>query len=159
MVCEVHWLESCSLPSTCISFQFKDASHGHVDVDMDVSIGSAAIASSFIFTLVSSSSGVTGVTAGEFEGAVDTPVKRYLLGRPLAKLGLYTHCAPWRTHLLQAPVSLLPARMHRSFWPWHRSHDWRLPFGVGAITCYVRAIKDKEDERERQARGARCSVK
>jgi hypothetical protein len=27
---------------------------------------------------------------------------------------------------LHAPVLLPLARVHRSFWPWHRSHDWRL---------------------------------
>jgi len=63
------------------------------------------------------SSGVIDVSVGRFECAVDVLAKRYMLGRPLGKLELYTHCAPWRRHLLHTPVSLLPARMHRSFWP------------------------------------------
>lgn len=75
---------------------------------------------------------------GEFEFAGDASAKRYMLGRPLGKLELYKHCAPWRRHLLHAPVPLLLARVQRSFWPWHRLQDCRLggaaAFEVGAMT-------------------------
>jgi hypothetical protein len=53
-------------------------------------------------------------------------VVRYLLGRPFGKLKLYTHWAPCRRHRLHAPVVFDSDRAHRSFWPWHRSHDCRI---------------------------------
>lgn len=102
---EAQWVESCSLPSICMSFQFNESSHGHVDEEENVSI---IIGSSFMFTfvlllplpLVSApdvnglvrsrrpNSGAEGVVADGFEGAVDVSAMRYMFGRPLGKLEL-----------------------------------------------------------------------